>query len=486
LPREERSSGPRVRHTRNTCSVSPERTGQRLESEKCIKIGTWNIRTLNKPGALQYTLNAIQNYNIDILCLQEVRWPGEGIIKKNDKTIFYSGNRNGKCENGVGFVINETTLPHVKTFQALSERICYIRVTGHIFDIVIINCYAPTEEKGEDIKESFYEELDRVWDVIPNSCVKIVLGDFNAKVGREEMYQPTIGRESLHDRSNDNGTRLINFCMTNGLTLSSTYFPRKDIYKQTRIAPNRVVKNQIDHVMIQNKRKGCIQNVRSYRGADADSDHYLVIARFTLRISEKRRTTKIKSSIKYSIEKLRDEQIHEYYSKTTHDEILKTMTENSEENVEQIWKNIQSTVAAGAKKCLGMCKSTKKNPWFNASCKEIIDKRNKLREIALKHPTNENIVQYTACRKEANKTLRREKRLDMKRKIEEMENNRYNPKQFFNASNTIKQGFKQQAIMIKNQAGELITNKREVAEEFKIYFDKLLNNTTIRTNEYIY
>jgi len=55
-----------------------------------------------------------------------------------------------------------------------------MRITGHIFDVVIINCYAPTEEKGDDIKESFYEELNKVWDVIPNYCVKIVLGDFNA------------------------------------------------------------------------------------------------------------------------------------------------------------------------------------------------------------------------------------------------------------------------------------------------------------------
>jgi len=188
-------------------------------------------------------LDAIQNYNITILALQEVRWPGEGNIKKNDKTIFNSGNRNGKFENGLGFVINESILPHVKTFQAINERICYIRVTEHIFDTVIINCYAPTEEKGEDIKERFYEELDRVWDLIPNHCVKIVLEDINAKVRKEEMYQPTIGRESFHNESNDNGTRLINFCMTNGLILSSTYFPRKNIYKQTWIAPNRVIKN---------------------------------------------------------------------------------------------------------------------------------------------------------------------------------------------------------------------------------------------------
>lgn len=158
---------------------------------------------------------------------------------------------------------------------------------------------------------------------IPNHCVKIVMGDFNAKVGREEMYQPTIGRESLHHKSNDNGTRLIYFYMTNGLMLSSTYFPKNDIYKQIWVLPNQVVKNQIDHIMIQNKQKGCIQNVRCYRDADADSDHYFVIAQFTPRLSEKRTTTKIKPSIKYSIEKLRHRQIHEHYNQTTHDGITK-------------------------------------------------------------------------------------------------------------------------------------------------------------------
>jgi hypothetical protein len=97
-------------------------------------------------------------------------------------------------------------------------------------------------------------------------------------------------------------------------------------------------------------------------GADADSDHYLIIARFALKLSETKRTTNIKLSIKYSIEKLRDEQIHKYYRQTTHDEILKLITESNEENIEHTWKNIQTTVSAGAKKCLGICKSAKKKP----------------------------------------------------------------------------------------------------------------------------
>jgi hypothetical protein len=41
--------------------------------------------------------------------------------------------------------------------------------------------------------------------------MKILLGDFNAKVGREDFFKPTIGNERLHEISNDNGVRLVNF-----------------------------------------------------------------------------------------------------------------------------------------------------------------------------------------------------------------------------------------------------------------------------------
>jgi hypothetical protein len=50
--------------------------------------------------------------------------------------------------------------------------------------------------------------------------MKILLGDFNAKVGRENSFKPTIGNESLHQDSNDNGVRIVNFAT------SKIYFPR--------------------------------------------------------------------------------------------------------------------------------------------------------------------------------------------------------------------------------------------------------------------
>ena len=41
--------------------------------------------------------------------------------------------------------------------------------------------------------------------------MKILLGDFNAKVGRENIFEPTIGNESLHRDNNNNGGGIVNF-----------------------------------------------------------------------------------------------------------------------------------------------------------------------------------------------------------------------------------------------------------------------------------
>lgn len=103
----------------------------------------------------------------------------------------------------------------------------------------------------------------------------------NSKIGRGNVFRPTIGKESLHIVSNDNGTRFISFAMFRDIIISSTDFQRKDIYKQTWLSPDATAKNQIDHLTIDKLHRSWFKNVRSYRGADGDTDHYLVVATLT-------------------------------------------------------------------------------------------------------------------------------------------------------------------------------------------------------------
>jgi len=80
--------------------------------------------------------------------------------------------------------------------------------------------------------------------------MKMLLGDFNANVGRENIFNPTTGQESLHQDSNDNGDRLVNFATSKNLVVKSTIFPHRNIHKYTWTSPDGKTHNQIDHVLI--------------------------------------------------------------------------------------------------------------------------------------------------------------------------------------------------------------------------------------------
>jgi endonuclease/exonuclease/phosphatase family metal-dependent hydrolase len=119
--------------------------------------------------------------------------------------------------------------------------------------------------------------------------MKILLGDFNAKVGREDIFKPIIGNESLHEASNNNGVRVVNFATPKNLTVKSTTFPHHNIYIHTWTSPDGVTHNHIDHVLIDKIRHSNTLGVRSFRGADCDTDHYLVVAKLRERISVSKR-----------------------------------------------------------------------------------------------------------------------------------------------------------------------------------------------------
>jgi hypothetical protein len=65
-----------------------------------------------------------------------------------------------------------------------------------------------------------------VFDKIPKYHMQILLGDFSAKVGREDISKSTNGNESLHEISNDNGVRLVNVATYKNLRAKSTMFPQ--------------------------------------------------------------------------------------------------------------------------------------------------------------------------------------------------------------------------------------------------------------------
>ncbi|XP_050545447.1 craniofacial development protein 2-like [Daktulosphaira vitifoliae] len=310
----------------------------------------------------------MKEYNVDLVALQEVRWPGSGHLKSDNMTVFYSGNDNGRHEYGVGFIVKESL-------------ICSKEIRSKTAD--------------NDYKDSFYDNLERVFDLIPRNCVRIVVGDQNAQVGREHVFRYTIGKESMHIESNDNGLRLISFASTKGLVINSTQFQRKEIYKQTWVSPDGKTKSQIDHILIDKRYRTSV------------------------------RQKKLNSKTRLEIEKIKDHEIAKTYRQNLNNELIEK-SHNAVQNIDERWNIVKNSINKSSEIFKKENTSHVKNSWYNDRCREAIGKRAEARIKMIQDPSPNNTEEFIKTKKIANKILRQEKRAAEKDLIQKIEVHRLN------------------------------------------------------------
>ena len=156
--------------------------------------------------------------------VQEVRWDKERTVRAGDYNFFY-GKGNENHQLGTGIFVHHRIISPVTRVEFVSNRMSYIVLRSHWCNIIVLNVHAPSEEKSDDSKASFYEELEQAFDNLPKYHIKILLGNFTAKVERENKFKPTTGNESLNQDSNDNGVRIVNFATSKNLVVEIMMFP---------------------------------------------------------------------------------------------------------------------------------------------------------------------------------------------------------------------------------------------------------------------
>ena len=125
-----------------------------------------------------------------------------------------------------------------------------VHFQGKPFNITVIQVYALTSNAEEAEVEWFYENLQELLELTPKKDVTLIIEDWNAKVGSQEIPRiiEIIGKFGLGVQ-NKADQRLIEFCQENTLIIANTPFQQHKRRLYTWTSPDGQYQNQIDYIL---------------------------------------------------------------------------------------------------------------------------------------------------------------------------------------------------------------------------------------------
>lgn len=304
-----------------------------------IRIGTWNVKTMAQAGNINNATKEMRRMKVNIMGISEMRWPGVGSVDVDEHRVYYAGTQDGKFLNGVGIVVTKEIAQSVINFVPFSERVLLIQINARPVNLNIIQIYAPTADKDEGEVEELYRNVAQILERLPKKEVNIIMGDFNAKLGAGEKTE-LIGSFGLGKR-NERGDMLEKFTDEHGLVVLNTQFkqPPRRLYtwRSPLDKPGRIVRNQIDYVLVNKRYRNSCLSMRTFPGADMRTDHVPVIGRFKVVMKKIKKA----APLKVNLRQLKNGKIKECVEK----ELNAAMAETTEDSsVEEHLNHLKSKV----------------------------------------------------------------------------------------------------------------------------------------------
>ena len=138
-----------------------------------------------------------------------------------------------------------------------------VRFQGKLFNITVIQIYAPTSNAEEAEVEQFYEDLQALLELTPKKDVLFIIDDYNAKVRSQET--PGVTRKFGLRVQNEAGQRLIEFYQENALIIANILSQQYKRRLYTWTSPDGQHQNQIDSILCSQRRRSSIQSAKQDR-----------------------------------------------------------------------------------------------------------------------------------------------------------------------------------------------------------------------------
>ena len=381
--------------------------------------------------------------------------------------------------HGVGLLMTPEATQALLSWEPVSPRILTARFNSKGRKVTILQCYAPTNVADEKEKEDFYEQLQAILDKRPKRDLKLLMGDFNAKVGTDNTGRELIMGKHGTGAQNESGELFTEFCTSNDLVIGGTIFPHKMIHKTTWTSPDGKTVNQIDHITIDRKWRRSLLDVRVMRGADAASDHHLVIASLKIKLKAYRDQAE-RPSRKYGVHGLKDSVKLAAFRCELRNR-FSTLDSLPNETIEEHWHDLRETWTSTCGEVLGM-KTRKQKEWLTTDTWDLITERKRLKDL-INHADNEERkhdlqAQYWDINRRVKRSARDDKRRFIHDLTEEAETaaGQRNMKRLYEITRTLSGKNGNPTRPIKDRNGKTITREEDQRARWAEHFKETLNN----------
>ena len=450
-------------------------------------MASWNVRTLldtkrtaGRPTALVALM--LSRYNIDIAALSETRVLGENVITEVEGgyTFFLKGKPEGdKCYHGVGFAIRTTLVSHLqgKYPIGINERLMTMSFPLEDSTLSLISAYAPTLAQSDVTKESFYGALNDAIAAVPSSHKLLVMGDFNARVGKDySSWENIVGKHGVGNE-NSNGTLLLSMCSQNELCITNTIFQQPNNRKTTWMHPRTKEWHMIDYVITRQRDIKDVNHTRAMSGACTWSDHKLVKCKLTLRAKAPQHRRRLKPQRKFDVSKLNCIEV-----RTT----LATKLQQAYANIDThttataSWDAFKNTTLKVAEDVLGF-PVRKHRDWFdenNTLIKPLLNQLHDLHIEAINDVSNiEKADAYRTCKQQVQQQLRIMQNTWWQTLAEEIQGaaDRRDFKRFYQGLKAVHGPVHKASPSVKSKDGVLLTEPAKVLDRWAEHFKGVLN-----------